>query len=428
MAVYSQDAESDDNTAFELARTQPWVVVTGLFPHREQLAKYRVALHTNDDVPDYLMLRVERRAKRADGTYTEWASIDYRRMYDDVIRRLPANRWWPEKPDLVRAGAVFSGLVMRLPQLIEGEWRHVDRDEAIEAARRTFERRTESADSAEPTNVELQEAANRALFGAGTSGPAGGGRGMGAMAGGMGASGMGMSGGMGMGMGAMAGEDEVADMGAMADRMGAGGYGSRRQRSDAELLLVRFVDYTAEPGRTYQYRMKVSVRNPNSRRSDVVDEAATRPDRLESAAWSEPTADAVVPSIERDGAAVRFFGIEDSAVSVVYVIDRSGSMTQHDAFNKVRRELLDSIHRLSPESQFQVVFYNLRPTTLSWGQREVRRLVPPTEKEKEHAASWIISSTAAGGTEHLPALRTALALRPRSSTSSPTRTTFSPAT
>jgi hypothetical protein len=52
-----------------------------------------------------------------------------------------------------------------------------------------------------------------------------------------------------------------------------------------EYCLVRVVDVTVRPGRTYEYRLKVRMRNPNHLREDAADADV---EALESAEWSSP--------------------------------------------------------------------------------------------------------------------------------------------
>jgi hypothetical protein len=61
------------------------------------------------------------------------------------------------------------------------------------------------------------------------------------------------------------------------------------QRSKVETVQLRFVDYTVEPEHTYQYRLKIVVRNPNYGRLDVINEDVRADEELSSDEWSEPT-------------------------------------------------------------------------------------------------------------------------------------------
>jgi hypothetical protein len=106
-----------------------------------------------------------------------------------------------------------------------------------------------------------------------------------------------------------------------------------------------------------------------------------------------------------------FVGIHGSGSKFVYVIDHSGSMGQNDRLGAVKRELLASLAKLPAESQFQVIFYNLRPDLMPIGGKS-QRLVFATDSNKSLASRYLESVIANGGTEHLPALKMALSLGP----------------
>jgi RNA polymerase sigma factor (sigma-70 family) len=108
---------------------------------------------------------------------------------------------------------------------------------------------------------------------------------------------------------------------------------------------------------------------------------------------------------------VEFFGVRDRARSVVFAIDRSGSMATRDALEVAKRELLSSIDRLSPETEFEVVFYNLESRLLA-DARGKRGLMKPTAVNKAGVTKPIQDTQPMGGTDHLVALRAALALKP----------------
>jgi von Willebrand factor type A domain len=108
---------------------------------------------------------------------------------------------------------------------------------------------------------------------------------------------------------------------------------------------------------------------------------------------------------------VEFFGIRDHARTVVFAIDRSGSMATGKALDVAKRELLASIGRLSSDSEFGVVFYNLETRVLP-DSRGKRGLMKPTAGNKADVTKRIQEAEAQGGTDHMVALRAALALKP----------------
>ena len=106
-----------------------------------------------------------------------------------------------------------------------------------------------------------------------------------------------------------------------------------------------------------------------------------------------------------------FIGVQAWGRKFVYVIDRSSSMSERDRLGVAKRDLLASLEKLQPESQFQVIFYNLRPEMVPVGG-PAKRLVSATDANKTRTAQYIDSVIADGGTDHLPALKMALSLRP----------------
>ena len=111
------------------------------------------------------------------------------------------------------------------------------------------------------------------------------------------------------------------------------------------------------------------------------------------------------------GPGTEFFGAREHAGSFAYVIDCSGSMASHGALDIAKRELLASLGQLPPDAQFAVVFYNLRATTFSdpFGHRG---LMAATRSNKERVRAQLASVYPDGGTDHMLALRSALALHP----------------
>jgi Mg-chelatase subunit ChlD len=57
---------------------------------------------------------------------------------------------------------------------------------------------------------------------------------------------------------------------------------------------------------------------------------------------------------------LKFLKIQDRARSVVYAIDRSGSMATRGSLEVAKSELLMSLNQLSPDARFAVIFYNLK--------------------------------------------------------------------
>ena len=111
------------------------------------------------------------------------------------------------------------------------------------------------------------------------------------------------------------------------------------------------------------------------------------------------------------GPGTEFFGARENALSFAYVIDCSGSMASFGSLDVAKRELTNSLQQLPPDAKFGVIFYNLRPTTLSDPQGR-RGLMSATKANKSRLSHQLNQITPDGGTEHIPALRAAFALRP----------------
>lgn len=107
------------------------------------------------------------------------------------------------------------------------------------------------------------------------------------------------------------------------------------------------------------------------------------------------------------------FGIRSPGHKFVYVFDRSGSMggPGRTALSFAKRELIASIQSLDKTQQFQIIFYNERPTLFN-PAGQPGRLSFATDENKSRAIRFIQSITASGGTQHDAALLAAIQLRP----------------
>jgi hypothetical protein len=108
------------------------------------------------------------------------------------------------------------------------------------------------------------------------------------------------------------------------------------------------------------------------------------------------------------------FGVKGQGTKFVYVFDRSGSM---DGFAgrplaAAKRELLASLGDLGQVHQFQIIFYNERPTILTPTPGVPAKMHFGTEADKQVAGNFVRGMLADGGTRHLEALRMALRMKP----------------
>jgi hypothetical protein len=111
------------------------------------------------------------------------------------------------------------------------------------------------------------------------------------------------------------------------------------------------------------------------------------------------------------GPGTEFFGAREHAGSFAYVIDCSGSMATRNALDVAKRELIASLGQLPPDAQFAVVFYNLNATVFS-DQQGHQGLMAATQVNKARARSQLDRIEPDGGTDHMLALRAALAFHP----------------
>lgn len=110
------------------------------------------------------------------------------------------------------------------------------------------------------------------------------------------------------------------------------------------------------------------------------------------------------------GATTAFFQVATQARSVVYVIDRSGSMGNAGRLALARRELQASLERLPETARFQVIPYNRRAEPLRINGQS--GLVTASADNKRAALALVDNLIPEGSTEHQAALQQALLLHP----------------
>jgi hypothetical protein len=98
--------------------------------------------------------------------------------------------------------------------------------------------------------------------------------------------------------------------------------------------------------------------------------------------------------------------LDEQSHKIVYVVDRSGSMT--DSIDYVKLEMKRSIATLPDEADFHVIFYSSGPPQ----EMPTRRLVSATERNKELAFAFIDEIVAVGETDPSKALERAFASKP----------------
>lgn len=107
-----------------------------------------------------------------------------------------------------------------------------------------------------------------------------------------------------------------------------------------------------------------------------------------------------------------FLGIKDNGTRVVYVVDSSGSMYQHNAMGKAKAALVASLNALDPGQQFQIVFYNEALRVMSLKSTPKKQMYFATDLNKSAAHQFIQQIDPDGGTLHYPAIMLGLGFRP----------------
>lgn len=108
-----------------------------------------------------------------------------------------------------------------------------------------------------------------------------------------------------------------------------------------------------------------------------------------------------------------FMGLRGTGANFVYVLDRSASMEEFGGapMRFAKSELMKSIASLSDKNQFQVVFYNESPGSLS-PSTTGGKLLAANETNKDRAGRFIKAIKPLGGTEHIPGLKMGLSFGP----------------
>jgi hypothetical protein len=102
-----------------------------------------------------------------------------------------------------------------------------------------------------------------------------------------------------------------------------------------------------------------------------------------------------------------FFGIGDTGNTFVYVVDSSDSMNERGKFKRARYELIRSLEQLSPDQRYFVIFYSEAAYPM-----DAEQPLTATEEHIAQTSEWINDVEPTGGTNPLPALLIALALKP----------------
>lgn len=107
------------------------------------------------------------------------------------------------------------------------------------------------------------------------------------------------------------------------------------------------------------------------------------------------------------------FGVQGTGRKFVYVFDRSGSMEGYGGrpLAAAKSELIASLENLQSIHQFQIIFYNDKPQVMNLAGYE-GRLAFGDDASKRAAARFVSGIVADGGTQHMEAIKKAVALQP----------------
>jgi len=113
-------------------------------------------------------------------------------------------------------------------------------------------------------------------------------------------------------------------------------------------------------------------------------------------------------------ARTKLYGIEADGYKFIYVFDRSGSMGgsgRNTPLSSAKTNLLASLESLGDTHQFQIIFYNEKPTMFALAGHP-DRLVFGNAENRATAQRFVRGITADGGTRHEEALWMALKMQP----------------
>ena len=108
------------------------------------------------------------------------------------------------------------------------------------------------------------------------------------------------------------------------------------------------------------------------------------------------------------------FGIKGTGSRFVYVFDRSASMNDFGGtpLLAAKQQLVLSLNSLDTVHQFQIIFYNDEIDLVHPDPTRPAKMLFGSKANKAHAESFIKSTRASGGTNHLKAIRKALSMGP----------------
>jgi hypothetical protein len=245
-----------------------WVEICAPFPHAEQLVEFVKALQepVQQTKLYYQSVQVQRRELTPSLTWSEWKDVDVKQQFDIIQSALNFT------PDT--SLAILPGLAMGVPDMIVAQRLYMHKQEGtnigklyskVEKAkylpeiinplaaeeRKARERQIDNERNFMIDKKKKKEEKQEPVFL-----PEGGGKKM-----------------------------EFQDPNKRKE--------TGSNHANIKTALIRYWDFTVEPGRRYQYRLRVVVWNPNYKRQDVSESALSERLLLEGP-WSEPSDEILV--------------------------------------------------------------------------------------------------------------------------------------
>ncbi|HMB08689.1 MAG TPA: hypothetical protein VKP69_33780 [Isosphaeraceae bacterium] len=225
----------------EITKGLRWVTITGTFDHKKLRENYLTALK-NPAVahPQYKQLDVQRQTRQPDGSWSDWEDVD-RGRNNQILDNLPEQEE-ELTPESVRIGA----LVDPLPFLKAGYWERVHVARLVPREKRELPPTRVAAGSSMDSSMPMSSSGNGSNRTSGVEGTPG----------------------------------------AVED--------TNFPKTDADTIMIRALDFTVEPDKTYRFRVRIVVYNPNRDREDVAPGVDHKSFEL-FGPWSDPTAGVTMP-------------------------------------------------------------------------------------------------------------------------------------
>jgi hypothetical protein len=219
----------------EITKGLRWVAITGTLDHKKLRENYLTALK-NPAVayPHYKQFDVQRQTRQPDGSWSDWEDVD-RERNNLILDNLPE-----EEEELTPESVRISALVDPLPFLKAGYW------ERVHVASLVPKEKRELPPSQVATSMPMSSSGSSSYL--------------------------------------MSGMERTP--GAAED--------TNFPKTDADTIMIRSLDFTVEPDKTYRFRVRIVVYNPNRDREDVAPGVDTKSLEL-FGPWSEPTAEVTMP-------------------------------------------------------------------------------------------------------------------------------------